>query len=206
MLLFTKTVNKIKNIEHDIYLKKKRRRLKHLNPTIISNNCVGGVISHDLGQRFCSPTVNLFFKASDFVKFVSRLPHYLLCEVKEVKCDLQYPIGIIDDITVHFLHYNSFDEAKEKWDDRKKRVDYNNLYVMMTEREECNEDVLRLFDSLPLTNKVVFTHNTRPDISCSYQIKGFENGSELGIITDPKPTFWKRRYIDDFDYVSFLNQ
>ena len=47
-----------------------RDRLKYDpdNPfSIISSNCVGGVISHDLGLRFESPTVNLFFYPDSFL-------------------------------------------------------------------------------------------------------------------------------------------
>ncbi|MBQ3285212.1 MAG: DUF1919 domain-containing protein [Ruminococcus sp.] len=205
-VFFTKAFNKIKNIEHTIYLNNKRKRLIHQNPTIISNNCVGGVISHDLGQQFRSPTVNLFFKASDYLKFVSNLHYYLELEVVEIESELPYPVGMLGDIKVFFMHYRSFSEAKGKWDERKKRIDYNNIYLMMTEIEDCNEDIMKQFDELPYKNKVLFTHLNYPKLGCSQYIKGFENESEMGIITDPKPSFWQRRYIDDYDYVSFLNQ
>ena len=36
-------------------------------------------------------------------------------------------------------------------------------------------------------------------------MKGFENEKEVGVLSDPKPGFFKRRYLDDFDYVRFLN-
>lgn len=205
-MFFTRIINKIKNIEHSMYLKRKRRRLKHQNPTIISKDCVGGIISHDLGQRFCSPTINLFFSSSDFIKFLSALPYYLSLDVVEDDSDLSYPVGKIEDITIHFLHYNSFEEAREKWNERKKRVDYDNIYVMMTEKEGCNKEIMQKYDSLPYKNKVLFTHKAYPNIKCSHYMKGFENESELGIITIAKPSFWQRRYLDDYDYVSFLNQ
>ena len=64
--------------------KENRNRLRNENITIISANCVGGVIYHDLGLKFNSPTVNLYFNASDYVKFVSNLTYYLQCELKEI--------------------------------------------------------------------------------------------------------------------------
>ncbi len=54
-----------------------RKRLKNKNFTVLSNNCVGGVILHELGERFNSPTVNLFFKAEDYLKFLENLDYYL---------------------------------------------------------------------------------------------------------------------------------
>ena len=43
-----------------------RRRLRNREFTILCNNCNAGVITHDLGQQFCSPTVNLFFYEDHF--------------------------------------------------------------------------------------------------------------------------------------------
>lgn len=207
MLVFlSKAINKTKNIEHSLYLKKKRNRLKYLNPTIISNNCIGGVISHDLGQQFCSPTVNLFFKAADYIKFISNLPYYLSLDVVETESELPYPVGNLGDIRLYFMHYNSFSEAREKWNKRKKRVNYDNMYVIMVEKEECCMEIMKAFDKLNFKNKVLFTHKEYPEIQSAYYIKGFENEEEVGVITDPKPCFWQRRYIDDYDYVTFLNQ
>ncbi len=36
-------------------------------------------------------------------------------------------------------------------------------------------------------------------------MKGFETKEELGVLTNYKDGFWRRRYLDDFDYVTFLN-
>jgi uncharacterized protein (DUF1919 family) len=41
-------------------LKAERSRLTNKEVTIFSSNCIGGVIYHDLGLRFMSPTINLF--------------------------------------------------------------------------------------------------------------------------------------------------
>ena len=54
---------------------RKRNRLK--KATILCSNCIGGLLLHDLGLRFDSPTVNLFFTAHDFVSFISNLNYYL---------------------------------------------------------------------------------------------------------------------------------
>ena len=36
-------------------------------------------------------------------------------------------------------------------------------------------------------------------------IKGFEDRDEMGTTINYKKQFFKRRYLDDFDYVTFLN-
>ena len=203
--LFTKVKNSLVNQEHKAYLRLKRKRLKNTAPTIISNNCVAGVIYHDLGLKFTSPTINLFFKAEDYLRFVENLEYYLSLEVKEVPSSLPYPVGRIGDVKLYFMHYKSFEEAKAKWEERSKRVDYNNLFFIMTEREGCSFPLIQRFDSLKYDHKVILTHVPMPDVKCAYCISGFQNETEMGVVTDPKKGFWRRRYIDDFDYVRFFN-
>ena len=113
-------MSKIKNILRKCIrynLKRKNRKnLKNFDFTIISNNCLGGVISNELGQRFNSPTINLFFDSTDFLKFIKNMEHYLDYEWKDISSDKDtYPKAKIDDITLNLVHYNSFEEAKLKW-------------------------------------------------------------------------------------------
>lgn len=193
-------------LEHRLYLENKQKKIKNKNPTVISSNCNGSVILHDLGLRFNSPTVNLFFEAGDFIKFLKNMKYYLNSEPVQIESDKDYPVGMINDITVYFMHFDSFDEAKEKWIERSKRVDFENLYVIMTDKNGCTYDHIKDFDSLPIKHKVIFTHKPYPEFKSAYYIKGFENDDEVGVLSDWKPGFLKRRWLDGFDYVSFLNQ
>lgn len=52
------------------FTKSQRKRLKNDNFTIISSNCIGGLIYHRLGKEFNSPTINLRFYQNEFIKFV----------------------------------------------------------------------------------------------------------------------------------------
>lgn len=195
----------IARAEHKLYIMRKRRKLKNSNPTIISSNCNGGIILHDLGLQFNTPTINLYFNTSDFLKFLSDLNGYLEKDLVEVECEFDYPAGRLGDITIYFMHYPSFADAKTKWDERKKRIDMNNLFIMMTDKNGCTYEMLKEFDRLPFKNKVVFTHKAYSDIRSSVYMKGFENDGQVGILSDWKPGFWKRRWLDDYDYISFLN-
>lgn len=204
--IITKIKNKIVNLEYDCYLRCKRKRLENKRPTIISNNCVGGVIYHDLGLEFTSPTVNVGFKADDFISFLENMEYYLSQDVIKVeKPNYKYFVGSIGDMMVDFGHYKSFEEAKAKWIERKKRLDYDNIYVVMTERDGCSLETIERFENLKLKHKVLITHIPLPQFKSTYYMPGFENESELGVVTDFKPGFWRRRYIDSFDYVRFFN-
>lgn len=126
-----------------------RKRLTNKNFTVLCNNCVGGVILHELGERFNSPTVNLFFKAEDYLKFLENLDYYLKQALVEVESEKNYPVAKLDDITIYFMHYSSFDEAKTTWQKRVARINKNNLYVIFVQQSGCTERVLEEFDKLP---------------------------------------------------------
>ena len=48
------------------------------------------MILHELGERFNSPTVNLFFKAEDYLKFLENLDYYLKHALVEVESEKDY--------------------------------------------------------------------------------------------------------------------
>lgn len=192
--------------EHKIYITIKRMRLKNKTMTVFSSNCNGAYMLHDLGCPFNSPTVNLFFLPDHFLKFVRSPEKYLSEELVEVKlAGMSYPVGQLDDILVFFMHYNSFDEAKEAWERRAKRVDLNNVYIVMTDKNGCTYDHIKQFEKLPYEHKVIFTHKRYKEFPSAYYISGFETENEVGILSDWKPQLLKRRWLDDFDYVRFFN-
>lgn len=73
------------------------------------------------------------------------------------KKNINYPIGKLDDVTVYGQHYNDFNELKAKWNERKERINWNNIFIFMIERDGCTYQDLLEFDKLPYKNKVVFT-------------------------------------------------
>jgi len=73
------------SIRQRFILPEMRKKLLNHDITIISNNCTGGFVYHDLGLRFNSPTINLSFASDkDFFSFAENLPYYLSCEVREI--------------------------------------------------------------------------------------------------------------------------
>ena len=189
--------------------KKNRERLKNSDFSLLCNNCNGGIISHDLGLQFRSPTVNLFFYSDHFFRFCEDFEHYIaqpltLCAHPKHKPDLEYPVCNLGDLELHFLHYHSFEEAKEKWDARAARINRENLFVMWTLFGGTNEAMLERFDSLPIANKVAFTERPFPQYKSAFCIRGFEEKG-LGVLTLYDGVKGKR-VIDQFDYVKWFNE
>lgn len=199
--------NKIKKVIRDIKINKPNiKKLKNRDFSVISSNCNGGIILNDLKQKFNSPTVNLFFNAVDYLKFLENMDYYLEQELKPVKnTEETYPVGRIDDIIIHFMHYKNFESAKEKWNERLKRLNKDNLFIIMTDRDGCTYELIERFDKLPFINKVIFTHKEYKNIRSSFYIEGFENEGQVGELSKYKSKFSFNRYYDQFDYVEWFN-
>lgn len=68
-----------------------------------------------------------------FIKFLRNIPKYLQTELTFCKEDnLSYPVGKLDDIKIYFQHYHSEQEAKQKWEERCKRINFENLFILLT--------------------------------------------------------------------------
>lgn len=76
-------IDKLKKKVEQYNLLARRRRLKmqsrltNQDITFLTPNCIGGILFHDLGLKFMSPTVNLMMTQTDFVKFVLNMDDYL---------------------------------------------------------------------------------------------------------------------------------
>lgn len=129
------------------------------NVTFISQNCIGGVIYHDMGQKFLSPTINLYFMANDFIKFVQNLEYYLNKELV-MRNDTEVVTGLLDDIEIYFLHYHTNEEALEKWNERKQRINKNKIFVIQTDRDGFDDNSFEEFKKIKY-NKALITKNEK---------------------------------------------
>jgi uncharacterized protein (DUF1919 family) len=192
-----------------------RKRNNNHTFSILCSNCIGGCISHDLGEQFRSPTVNMWLFPGDYLKFVSKLDYYLSLNIEEVNIkDLQlpeyieipdYPVGSLGDIKLFFTHYKTLDEAREKWNERVKRLNFNDLYLILVQKDGITYDMMKQFDALPFKNKVIFTNRSYPEFHSAVYIKGFEKEEGVGNIVGFESVFAGKCYYDDFDFVSWLN-
>ena len=88
-----------------IILPYRRNRFNNPDVTILSSNCLGGCIAHDLNLRFNSPTVNLWMTPKDFIRFCSDLRTYTRSELQFIELDGfrgVYPVAKLNDITIYF--------------------------------------------------------------------------------------------------------
>lgn len=134
-------------------------RIKKNVPTIFACNCWGGLLYHRLKFPFLSPFINLYVEDEDFLRFLNMPRSYMDKEIEYHRADYdeylgkEYPVGMCGDIEMHFNHYKDFSQAKENWERRKKRIHWDNIFVMMyTEKKSVAE----LFSQLPYKKKICF--------------------------------------------------
>lgn len=166
-------------------IKRIKKTLENDSFTIISQNCIGGVFYHDMGMQFLSPTINLFFYASDFQKLIKNLKSYMQEEIQVYINEKDgYPIGIINDIEVHFLHYETCEEAKAAWEKRKLRIDYDKILILSTDRDGFDKKLFEEWKKVPYA-KVLFT--SQKNYSTDKDSLYFPEYEELGMIPDLIP-------------------
>ena len=171
MSLFSKFRSAINKLQRKAINKTYQKRLTNQGMSVISANCVGAFILHDLNQPFNSPFVNLYLDPSDFVRYLQNIEFYQAQPLQFIQTEKPYPVGLLGDLKVHFMHYHSEQEAKEKWEARSQRLDFDNLFIMMTDKDGgkgAKYEDLQAFDNLPYPNKVVFTHKPYPEFKSAF--------------------------------------
>ena len=187
-----------------------RRRLRNGDFTIISNDCWGAEVYRHLGRPYNTPFVGGFLFAPCYLTLLKDLRGYLTGPVEFTKVSRYesvnedrssgrapaYPIAVLGgDVEIHYNHYSE-EEAREKYERRAQRVNYDNLFVKTsTEKELWDTELLQEFDALPYARKVCLAGRDYPSVRCAKKIRWYTtNGTALFSICLPQ-----------FDLVGWLN-
>lgn len=178
--------------------KYRKRKLISQDFTIISNNCWGGIVYQSYDIQYQSPFIGLFIMPDHYLRLLSNFEYYMSLPLEfispedstynkyENKSTLfgQYPIGILDrDVEIHFLHYHSEEEALEKWNKRKERMNWNRMLFKFNDQNECTEEQIIEFLDLKLKHKICFTKNFKG--KGATQIKGIKHSSFVPTSFEP---------------------
>src|SRR5690606_37279406 len=88
-----------------------KRHIKNYDFAIVSNNCWGGGFYQALGLPYNTPFIGLYINIPCYIKMLGNMNHYLQQELEFIdnsKYPIKksnYPIGLLGDIEIHFLHY-----------------------------------------------------------------------------------------------------
>ena len=186
-------------------------RIKNRDFTIITSNCCGGWIYHMLGMRFDSPTINMWINKKEFCRFASNLPYYLSQELRFYQKETRKcPCALLGDgedaVSIDFVHYKTKEEAAKKWNERKERIHWDNLFIITCDDIGTTAEDFALLNNVDCKRKVVFTSREHPEIEDSFVLhtmKRYENAARMQIVRHPITGYrsWER----EFDYPAWLN-
>lgn len=200
-------------LREKLYRWRARTRLKNKDFTIICNNCWAWSVYEDLGLAYSTPTVGLFFFAPCYIKFLKNIDHYLKAEMtfkndswytsaneRRARSTKKYPIGLLEDVEIHFLHYKNEVDAFEKWNRRVKRINHKNMLIAFSDSDLCTVELLEEYDKLPYKNKIVFAAKNYHGIESLVWLKSYAGKDRIGDISTHRWAY--RKY---FDVVKWLN-
>jgi uncharacterized protein (DUF1919 family) len=185
-------------------------RLKNRTFTLISNDCWGAEVYRDFNLPYNTPFVGLMLMAPCYLALIRDLKYYLEGELRfkdrskydypnELREKKHFPIGVLgapgNEVEVHFLHYDSEEEARQKWTRRVARINWQNLVVKFDgSKDYCTDEILAAFDALAF-RKVCFTAEAKSNIQSSIHIQDW--------VADGKTLF--KRCLPEFDVADWLN-
>lgn len=159
-----------------------RRFLHGSRVSFISSNCIGGRLSDLANEPYLSPTVGMFFRPTDFLAFASDLPRYLAAEPLPDEAEtekLGFPVGDLIGLKLLFMHYRSFEEAREKWMKRARLVDLARVVLVFCDRGGASEEDLTRFDGLAHP-KILLVAKARPALRSALLVNGGNDGTQVG--------------------------
>lgn len=158
--------------EDILFLKEKLVPESGQHCSVLSMNCFGGHIYQDFNMPYESPTAGLFFFADDFCSILENISilkrdivflsksKWQLANDKMPTREHLYPIGCFEgtDIEIHFLHYYTEKEARDKWVRRMERFNFENFIAIGFQQNECTRQTIERFERINVVNKVFFTN------------------------------------------------
>lgn len=134
---------------------------------IISNNCWGAEIYKKANKEFNTPFIGLYIYAQDYIRLLENFDQLIKSPInftgksKWLESAISYPIGLLDqNIEIHFLHYKTEEEARQKWNRRVSRLienlDYDKFFFRICDRDGANEEIIHQFHKLNYKNKISF--------------------------------------------------
>lgn len=183
-----------------------RRRLCNRKFSILCSNCIGGIIYHRLGLQFNSPTVNLWIRQYDFIKLIMNPTEYLNKELVFVDSEYPHPVAMLGDIRIHFNHSRDEEEARNDWERRKKRIEWDNLYIIMYDRDNLSREQILSLKQVKCKRLIVLSErNIYSYIDYVYHIDRPNKGRDSEHVFLDTDFFGLRTFEKQWDFVKWLN-
>lgn len=199
----TVLTDELRSIRDKLFSLYELNRLKDKAYVLVTNNCWGYELYNSTGREYNTPFVGLFLFPECYLRFLENFEYCMKAEMRFTSKSRYYPeskaypIGIIDgEIEIHFLHYQSEIEAREKWLRRISRFEKSvaagaEIYFKLCDCEGCSSEHLTRFHALPFAHKLSIGLQVFNDTSHIYVPK-LRNKTGTALVDGAK--LFKKRY------------
>jgi len=203
----------VRNIERYVKAKINRLFINKDDFTIISNNCWGTFIYKKYALAYQSPFVNLVIFAPDYIELLENFSQETLRKLTFINhedskhkeelislgiYDDNYPVGVLDNkYELHFTHYATQEDAKEKWLRRVERMNMNKLIFKFSDGDRFAMNMAKRFDALKFKNKVCFLASEHKELTSVVTLEKFRGTKRVH-------DEWKNSS-KEFDVSAFIN-
>lgn len=156
--------------------------------TIISNNCWGWSIYQLFNLKFQTPFIGTALTAPDYMELLRNFYDIIYNDLVFITREESryksffYPCPIAklsENVEIFFVHYKSDEEAREKWNNRIKRINPNNILFKFGFERYCTDDLIREFDKLEFKNKICFTSKNYPECNHTINLNELNGKNEV---------------------------
>ncbi|MCW9047716.1 MAG: DUF1919 domain-containing protein [Gammaproteobacteria bacterium] len=152
---------------------------------IISDDCWGGSIYQWYKRAYNTPFIGVFLYAPCYMKLLSNFDYYMEKKLEFVDVtkypDLPktYPVGLLEDIEIHFPHYATEEDAEKKWNRRACRMlqerNKDNYFFKFSDGAGATAEDFEKFHKLPFKNKLSFSVKAYESLKGDNHIKLYES-------------------------------
>ena len=204
---------KIRHGFRSYYQKKDIASLKNKDFVLISRNCWGGQVYQWLNIPYNTPFVGLFLFGPCYMKLLRNFDKYMAMDLEFIEKSKypdaynNHPIGVLGDIEIQFQHYDSVDEARQKWERRKSRMlkqKKENYFFSVCDRRGITNLDIKEFHKMNFKNKVSFSFEKISGLTNSQHIKFIQDLSKHNGAPPNGRKRFKLTFLY-FDLVNYLN-
>lgn len=138
-------------------------------PTIISEDCWGGEFCRRLAVPYNTPFAGAFIPATDYLSFLENIENKDAFNLERVPAAENYPIGRTPYCVIHFIHYKTWEEARDKFRRRAQRINRATLcYKIDFGKAEYTQSDIERWNRLTLSTRVaLLSPQSRPGLDFS---------------------------------------
>ena len=119
--------------------------------------------------------------------------------------EYDYPTAFLGDVKIYFNHSKTEDDARNDWNRRKSRINYDNLYIIMYDRNGLTNEDFETLSDIVCKNKVVLSTSENQQFSFVKKLVP-HNERVNGPQCLDKDIFGIRTFEKQWDYVDWLNR